>query len=292
MPLISEMNQKLLLVLIALIVISSQLALADVGPKPSADIHVKYNGNDVAEKFEAKMLVCIKEGSKSWEVGGEENLPNYFKIAEKDKVKDCTWRPARMAWGGNCQLSTCGFTYMLPKNFRVAVYLPSLNKVFISDSIVGNNFNAEYLYEINENSSKISQTGGTDIHETTPIVQTDLVLPFILALVITLVLELVVAFGYLVLTKKSYNILISVVGANLISLPIVWFLFPMLQLEFLLIFAMAEVFAILFEGYFIHFLNKKTLSLQDGLILSAVMNIGSLLVGGIIVLALSAIFYL
>ena len=105
---------------------------------------------------------------------------------------------------------------------------------------------------------------------------------FVIALVLTLILELLVAFVLLSVRKEPRNVMTGVLVANIISLPIVWLVFPYLPLHFLLVILFSEIFAVLFEGYFIYLFTKKTLALVMSMILSLLMNLCSFIIGGII----------
>jgi len=105
---------------------------------------------------------------------------------------------------------------------------------------------------------------------------------FAIALVLTLILELLVAFIFVSVKKEPRSILVGVLVANLVSLPIVWLVFPYLPLHFLLVILFSELFAVLFEGYFIFLFTKKALAPVMSLILSLLMNLCSFIIGGII----------
>jgi len=114
-------------------------------------------------------------------------------------------------------------------------------------------------------------------------------LSFLEALIVTLIIELLVAFFYLKSTKLSKTILTSVFVGNLITLPVVWFGVPKLfsslsslSSNFLLyssllaqpLFLLTEILVIVFEAYFIHYLNKQ-IQLKKSFILSVLMNLAS-----------------
>lgn len=56
----------------------------------------------------------------------------------------------------------------------------------------------------------------------------------------------------------------------------------LILLSMLVAIAIAEAFAVVFEAYFIHWLNKKIISLKRSFILSIAMNAASFVIGGII----------
>lgn len=103
---------------------------------------------------------------------------------------------------------------------------------------------------------------------------------FIYALLITIILELIAALIYLRKNTKYKNILKTIIVANLISLPIVWFIIPQLTTIILLRGVFSELFAFLFEAIIIYYLNQKYLTLKQSVILSLIMNASSFIIGG------------
>jgi hypothetical protein len=55
---------------------------------------------------------------------------------------------------------------------------------------------------------------------------------------------------------------------------------------------LSEIFAIVFEAYFIYYLNKQAITLKKSFVLSTIMNLASLIIGGFIFLVLSFVFYI
>jgi hypothetical protein len=112
--------------------------------------------------------------------------------------------------------------------------------------------------------------------------------PFIFSLLITIITELIVGYVFVYKIKNYKRILISLVIANFISLPIVWFLMyneQMTTTEGILVYftlLLSEVFAMIFEASFIYLINKKSISFKRTLIMSIVMNIASFLLGVIL----------
>jgi hypothetical protein len=277
------MKNKSTFLIFALLIFSILLNFvsADSGPKPSVDIDVLYNRNKISDaSFSAKMLDCINEDRKYL----PKDLIPQLNISEYDSTNNCYWTPAFLAWGGDCRDSKCHFGYMPPSEFKLAVYIPSLDKVFISNKISRTNFNSNYEAILNSD-------GSAKISETTPLVRKDNVSSFIKALIITLIIELLVALVYVSRTKLSKKILISVLVGSLITLPIVWFIFPLIKIIPLVI-LLSEIFAIVFEAYFIYYLNKQAITLKKSFVLSTIMNLASLIIGGFIFLVLSFVFYI
>jgi len=269
-------NRFVFLALLMLFILPG-FVYADLGPKPTVDIDIYYNGNKVPDIiFNAMMLVCQK-GNVGYE-GIQRQIPQ-LNISEYDPANDCYWRPAFLAWGGDCKDSKCHFGYSPPSEFRLAVYIPSLDRVFITNEISRKNFNSNYKAELRSD-------GSAEISETTPFVKKDAVSLFIRALIITLIIELLVAFIYLSIARLPKKILLGVLIANLISLPIVWFIFPVMGIIWLVI-VLSELFAVVFEAYFVHYINKEIITLKKSFVLSIMINITSLVVGGFVLLVMS-----
>jgi hypothetical protein len=110
-------------------------------------------------------------------------------------------------------------------------------------------------------------------------------LPFLC--ILTLFIELLVCFIYIKITKKPARILVWVIVANIITLPIVWYLIPWLislvlpstGLTTALQIIISELFVVIFEGYFICFTNTTSMSLIYAIVMSFFMNVSSFLLG-------------
>lgn len=105
---------------------------------------------------------------------------------------------------------------------------------------------------------------------------------FIAAFLITVMLELIVSSIFIAITKKSYNILLYVLFANVISLPIAWFLPVSFLRKIYATIIILEVFIILFESAVIYLLGRKNITYLKSLILSFINNIVSWIAGTLI----------
>lgn len=271
---------SLLLIIVALIVFLPKNAKADLGPKPTVDIDVIYNQHRIPDSnFNAQMLNCVPHDLVQRESKYQENLIPQLKINEYDSAKNCYWLPDGMASGGQCSKSSCHFGYRPPNEFKLAVFVTSINKLFITNEVSRINFNSRYKAEL-------SPDGSAKISETTSVLSTGKISSFVKAFLLTIILELLVSLIFISIKKLPKKILVYVLLANIISLPIVWFLFPLIKLPWVAIIVMSEIFAILFEAYFVYFLGKKIISLKRSAILSVLNNLVSLLIGGFIYLIL------
>jgi hypothetical protein len=110
------------------------------------------------------------------------------------------------------------------------------------------------------------------------------VLLFFPALIFTLVVELAVAAIYLKATQRlNRRILLWIVAANILSVPVVWFVLPLLHrswgLDAPMIIVLSELFAFVFEAGFLYLTNRDLLTARHVLILSLLMNAGSFFLG-------------
>lgn len=283
------MKKNFIAILVLFLLLAVQ-AYADIGPKPTVDIYVSYNGEKINDNlFYARMLGCYAIDGPEAERIKDAIIAQKLGIREFDEAKNCYWQPARFAWGGECQESICRFTYSPPSPFRLAVYVPSLEKTFISEEIENKNFRSNY-------DANLFSSGAIEIKEKTSYLASNESYPlrsFLIALLLTLAIELLVVFLYMKRSKdysKKYSkfqkrVLSTVLAANIISLPLVWFIIPSTGLNPINMIILAEIFAVLFEGVLLHFVNKSIFPLKKALILSFLMNAASSFIGGFIFLA-------
>lgn len=277
----SEMKKAFILTIIILFTISSQVN-ADVGPKRTVDLEVSYNNEPITDEvFYAKLLECPKElywDDPRCDFDGE--ICSKFKsVSIPDIEKDCNWSLSEIVWGGECTNSRCEFSYWIPHEFRVVLYLPSKDKTYVSDAASLRTFNNRFLMNIRDD-------GTADI---VPF-EADKIALFLIALGITLGLESIVAVCFCSEAKIKYSIIRYVIAGSIITLPFVWFVFPLFFVG-MRMYLYAEFFAIVFEAYFIHVLNKNIISLKKSFILSIIMNIVSFILGGIIFVSSYAMFW-
>ncbi|MBW3015787.1 hypothetical protein KY330_05160 [Candidatus Woesearchaeota archaeon] len=319
---------------LVMFVILISIAAADLGPKPSAEVELLFDGRPMA--MPAKMLECrqsiaysdildfledyneeewdskcrefaveygenpgicmnvvahmkyINEtpgcGAYNLDQGFDEELCKvFYSFKQPDFERGCVWKVSDLAWT-NCNGNLCNFNYMLPDEFRIVVYHPTAG-MLISDAVERRNFYSSYVIDFVPESPDINAYRGMVI-ETTPIITPDKTEGFVVALVLTLLLEFVVALIFLAVAKLSKKVLITVLIANIVSLPIVWFLFPVMKLSITLTIILSEVFAVGFETYAIHLFHKKIFTLKRAFFLSLVMNMISLFVGGFLYIVL------
>lgn len=289
-----ESMKKMGVLLFAFLLFLS-FASADMGPKPSTTVNFTYDGKELSDKFFiAKMAGCVGEnagtiyeddrvkGELTAEYADRFQIPDNFFIEEKDEARGCTWKMARLAWVSNeAGENSRRFGYHPPAKFRLAVFIPETNKVFISKPATAKNFNSYFTADLKSD-------GSIDVQDSSPIVPAEKILPFIISVIMTIVIELALTGIAVLLKKVPAKTILTVLVANVISLPLVWFIFPLVPIDVLIVIIISEIFAVGFEAWFIHTLDKAGLTLRRALVLSTINNTASLLIGGF-VLALLAV---
>lgn len=263
------------IVLLSLFVLLALVAVvgADIAPESHITLYVTYNGAPITGTFYATLLYCVNSTS----VDTTGILVPQLNVTEYDPLMGCYWQYDRYAWGGMCGGGMCNFTYeFVQDTFRAAFYLPALNKTFVSQDVSNSNFTGSYGVQLYPNDSVVFTNSN-------PIIPPDVLYPFLFALAFTVVIELIAAYVYLLIVKikKKRRILLTVILANFISVPIVWFGFVFVIGGWAGL-LLGELFAVIFEGCAIYYLNKKTIKLNSALLMSLAMNLTSLIIGGLI----------
>lgn len=274
---------KTLIVLVIIASIYQTPVYADLGPKPTARIKVTLDGQPIREDFEARMLVCSNKADLN-EPFAQDFNPNETdmtddieKIRIVDRTNKCYWRNALTVWGGTCKNSRCSFSYFLPESFRLAVITQDGN-FYITKKAQRTNFNS--FFTVNLEQGRV----GT-IEETTSILVSDSgILHFLIALLITLIIEISVAFAFFRNTNLNPRLFKIVILANLCTLPALWIVNP----NSLIMLLSAEIAIVIVETFiFLHFyreqLSKRriftyaftanALSLMLGYIISTILSV-------------------
>ena len=148
-----------------------QLAVADMGPKPTADITLTYEGETIQEPVFGQLIECYPAPNQpdaneleyeTRSIVGRDNIFDNKTIVEIlsmnvfDSARNCYWRPAGLAWGG-CSKSGCSFRYSIPDTFKLVVYLPSKEKVFMTNEIESQWFNGKYAADLKQDGTGVIQ---------------------------------------------------------------------------------------------------------------------------------------
>ncbi len=251
---------------------------ADVGPKPSVDVAVRRNGVPVAdETFYAQMLTCKPpEQRATTECGFKDPVCSRFIALElPEPAEGCTWRlqGPPMVWGGTCQAGQCNFTYFLPERFRLAVYLPAADRLFVSNPVTRTGLRSSYRLDLAED-------GVASLIETTALLRRSHLGGALIALLLSLLIELPLALGFVRLTHSPRRALRGVAIGNLLTVPALWLIVAAVPGgAFLLTLALAEVGAVIVEGGIIAGLTRGNMKPALAFAMSLVLNCFSFLLG-------------
>lgn len=246
------MKKRYLIPAVLLMLILLPGVSGDIGPKPLMKFNLVYETQGIPELIDGQQIECDDAGCL--DARPLEGLgPQGF---------DCT------------QDECISIAYGYSQYHRLVINFSDQQRqsnIFKSSS---------YFAEFNV---RVTDTGLV-VEEVPPIKRmiSGIIPIFVIALVLTLILELLVAFIFVLVRKEPRSILVGVLVANMLSLPIIWLVFPYLPFHSLIVILFSEIFAVLFEGYFIFLFTKKTLSPVMSLILSLLMNLCSFIIDGII----------
>lgn len=112
-----------------------------------------------------------------------------------------------------------------------------------------------------------------------------LIVVLLVSWAITLAVELVTSFIYLYVKRLSKWVLLSVILANIISVPLLWaFVLGVgllsLNMTFLILAMLfGEVMVVILEAIVVYLLNRKTIKKSDAVVMSLINNLASFLTG-------------
>jgi hypothetical protein len=225
---------------------------ADIGPKESMDFAFHYQIETVPI-IDGQLLECTDPTCKT----NEPFRYGYFK----------------------CDASKCAsWPYAISYTKYQKLVITFEDKTRESNVFTKVGFGAQYIVTVKDKSLRVQE-----VFAPTSFFNPIAVILFVPAVALTLLAELTVAILYFKIAKFSISPWL-VVWANFLSLPVVWFLSPILQLVDSVTVILAELFAIVFEAVFLYLTaKKKGLSLRHAGMLSFIMNMASLALGAAVV---------
>ena len=251
---------KFCFLLLFFLVLQNKTLFADAGPKPSMHFNLVYD-----TEFLKSLQV-----STGFQLGS--NDPN---AALFDTLK--TQGPQRFTVDHDKGLSMA-YGY---KDFN-RIIIRFNDKERVSNIFERKSFNSQYKVTVRDNDLLVE--------DVTSFWSTSATMPFFLkALILTILLELATGWIFIKLTKRNPVILLWMVIANLITLPLVWFVFTLLPNPYIGV-LIGEIFAFVFEALFIHYFNKNYISMKASFILSFLANSVSFFVGGVLLIFAMLIF--
>jgi hypothetical protein len=243
-----ELIRKALLVLLVMLFtwLIPQAVCADAGPKPSMTFKFVYETTQPVTLVGGEQMQCDDAACSRSRALGQAG-------------------PQRLS----CQQEGCRSNAYGYAPYQKLV-LQFSDKTRESNVFETGAFNGTYTVRVTDE--------GLIVQEVSPTFSASRLISFGIALAVTLVLELVVALLFAVFTKTSKRILLAVLVANLFSLPLVWFVFPLLKIALLAV-VLSEVFAIVFETVVLRGISHKHISWGKALVLGILMNVVSFLPG-------------
>jgi len=263
----------------------SPIANGDIGPKPSLDIIV--NGIDTSEYW--LDLLVTDSADHSWFEITEEESAKVSKLA--DYKDDEGFHPALLVGTGvplfgqlRGEKQSDGsflhrFGYLgVPKEFKIAI-LKEDGTLIISDIVIRKQFQSVMEYDV-ENLKVTEEivTSAGKVTEKMP--WADVLKGFIPRLILTLLVEILIAFSFGFRSKKSFQILFITNTVTQVILNIIIFSMYGMGGPFIamVIFILAEVFVIIAELIvYLQSLTEKSKTIR--FIYTVLANLASLAVG-------------
>ncbi len=226
----------------ALLLLPAVPAWADVGPKPSMSFTFKYEGDPIAI-VEGQLIECEDEECASAKPL-EEAGPQRFSCTETE-----------------CSSIAYGYADYHKLVITFADGTRESN-VFTKKAMA-----ARYQVTVSADGLQVQEVRNPIGRLCCP------------SIFVTLVLETLVAVGYLRTFSLPHAALGWVPLASVLTLPVVWLAFPHLRLAQGWITGLSEGFAVLFETGFLYLATWRSLSLRHAFLLSLIMNAASFLAG-------------
>jgi hypothetical protein len=246
--------------LISITLLMPTLASADLGPKPTMTFNFVYKTQTVPTIINGEQIEC-PDSLCSTSAPLEGVGPQHFECSpEKNQCSS-------LAYGYN--------------DFHKLSIIFS-DKTRESQIFKEKSFNAVLKVIVYDDKLEVTETTGFSGTRSGK-----LLLQFFPNALLTMIIELLVA---LLFFRKSFSkkIFQSVLLANLISLPVFWFIMFLGNLSPLIesltnVFVL-EVLIVIFEAWFIYRYINKIISFKESLLLGLLMNISSYFVGEMIIM--------
>ena len=261
---------KIAIFILGILLFFSHFTYAFTIAIPTGHFEITLNDKNVPDQiFYAAILKCTEE---TFEFHFKNLIPQ-LNINQYDPKKNCYWKTISFE---ECSKGKC-ILRAFWNNFKLAVYLPSQNKVYISDEIEKSaRWNPTFK-------ANLLSDGGIEIKEIVPIISGEYLIVGFIFLVFNLIVEISWAHMYISIIKIPKKMLASVLIANLISFPIMWIILYFIEPINLFILLVIELFVVILEGYIIYLLNKSLISLKKSFMLSFSINSISFIFGFLVI---------
>jgi hypothetical protein len=215
--------------------------LADTGQNPVMKFDLQYDADPVTME-DAKLMFCE-----------DVNCIDYQEVLGPF----------------HCDQDYCSYHYGGEGYYKLVIDYS--DKVRESNVFQKSSFNVRYSVLVTQDGMQVTEIASSDPSE-----PGNQVIPFLIALAFTIPIELLVSGTFLKIKKLSFKPVVIII-ANLITLPIVWFVFPLIPVSSFYVIALGEIFALLFEAVFIQRLYKG-LPFIASFWMSLWMNLASFLI--------------
>jgi len=238
-------KRKLLYIFIPTLIVSLCMpltsTLADTGTNPTMKFELQYNIVPVSVES-AKLMFCDDLDCKvSQEVLGP-------------------------FW---CDQNSCSYRYGGKGYYKLVITYS--DKTRESNVFQKTRYNSSFTVIVNQDGLQVTENWSGLPYEPGSQIKV-----FLIALAMTIPIELLVAGIFLKIRKQPYKPAI-IITANLITLPIVWFAFPFIRLDGFVVIFLGELFALLFETWYIK-KNYRDISYITSFWLSLSINLASFLI--------------
>lgn len=146
---------KVLRIILPIFFMLLTLNLAYAAIPPSAYIHILYNRNEISDaEFYGEFLVCEEKEYSSHKVAIPQLNINLY-----DSEKNCYWKPPSWEYRwDNCRKSKCDF-FMIPYGkTKFSLYIPSLDKVFITNEVKADTGSNYFQVDLSSDGSALIST--------------------------------------------------------------------------------------------------------------------------------------
>lgn len=260
-------------------------AHADLGDKPDISIEISKDGKELQDE----VIICtdtFMAGRQS--LFHERELKDYEYIQKlRDRHEEEVYESCFYAEGPRFQ----SWVYGPPE--RIAIIYPVHGsdespqpikedvdpKIYEFEDINSTTteiFGSDYHYKVNIN----TDTDSIDVNTVQPGRTASSITQFIILLIVTILIELAVAWIYLHRKEISTRTLYSVLGANIVSYPLLFILSPMFVFgSFPLGLVVGEIMVIPLEAFLIWKFSRGKIDLNSSIVLSVVINLVTFLTG-------------
>jgi len=268
------MCRKTFFILVVISLVLPVFVLADAPPPPPFTVNFTYESQKIIdEKFYAAVLECEDKDTPDVSV-----IPQ-LNVIQPNTEGNCNWLPHLLPYTDYCVDSQCKFNWVLG-DFKLAAYIPSLDKTFVSDVITREYVGyygrkTQTVYDVNllkDSSVVVNNVTFNDLGSSSY----GSLAAMAISLVVTVILESLVVLIFFLLKKVPKRIFPALLLGNLISVPFVWLAASAYLTDMVYV---LEIAAVVFEAWLIRIFSKKTVSWKMSLLISLLMNIVSFFVG-------------